>query len=422
MNIYNQFYSFYRPYLEKISLTILNGKMSIFVGINGMGKNLLVEELKSSKFINEYLKKEKVRLVFLEFKDKYPPTSEQLYKYWLTQTAKEIGYKLPTDEIFNEFSFYTYLSNMSKNIAPHEKLAFIILDAQQLLDQNEVFYRSLLFLHKFSYGKVSFVFLSEPQILHNPNPWLQKFIQHLTNNKFIFLQPFDTKTSFANIKRQEKLLSITLEKYYSLIVKYSRGLHGVIDAFCYFIKNNPQISNIRNLKKLIYEDKIVEYWVKDVLNSLPIQSVKILREVSLNKTLFNKYKNNIYGIWLIEMGFLKKSGILRFPLMLPILKNYTAFGKNTNHTLKLHKNKFSIGDEKLKLSNKEFTVLEILNKHKGKLVTYDSIGNVLWKGNSDDFSLWAISQIIRRLRKRLAFYSINPKIISSKRGEGYILN
>ncbi len=418
----NQFYIFYKTYLDKISKTIFGGKVAVIVGINGIGKNLLVEQLKSGAFSKDYVKNKKVKLIFLEFKDKYPPTAEQLYKYWLTQTAKEIGYKLPTRETFNEFSFYTYLSNMSKNIAPYEKLAFVILDAQQILDQSEVFYRSLLFLHKFSYGKVSYVFLSEPQILHNPNPWLQKFIQHLTNNKFIFLKPFDIKTSLANIKRQEKLLSINLEKYYSFIIKYSRGLHGVIDAFCYFIKNNPQIHDIRIFKKLIYEDKLIEYWVIDVLNSLPIQSLRILKSVSLNKSTLKKHKSNIYGKWLIEMGFLKKSGTIRYPLMLPILKNYTAFGKDTNHTLKLHKSKFCIGDEVLKLTKKEFVVLEILNKRKGKLVTYDAIGNVLWKENSDDFSLWAISQIIRRLRKRLAFYSLNPNIISSQRGEGYILN
>lgn len=423
MNIQNQFNSFYRPYIDKICQSIKEGKVLILVGINSIGKTLLTLQLQSGSLKKTYLENEKVKFVYLEFKDKNPPTTQQLYKYWLTQTAKVLNYPLPQKETFNDFSFYSHLSETVRKLKTDEKLVFIILDAQNILNQGEAFYKALLYLHRFTYRKVSYIFLSEPQILNCQNVWVQRFIQDSTNNKFHFLKLFDKPAILADIIREEEFLKTKLtQKHQSLILKYCGGLHGVIGALAYFLKNNPQVKDIRQLRKIVFNDQMYRYWIEDIFNSLPDESIRILKEVINDRNSFSRLRKNIFGKWLIDLGFLKKNGVFRHPMIIPLLKSYSAADKDSVNKLRLSNNQFFFGKEKIRLTKNEKRVLVKLFKAKGELVTYDKIGEELWKEDPDKFSLWAISQIVRRLRKKLSFYSINPKIITSLRGEGYQLN
>lgn len=422
MDIQEQFYTFYKPYLKRVGEAIENGKSLILVGINSIGKTLLVEQILSKNFREDYLWKTKVHLVYLEFKDKNPPTTEQLYEYWCIQTAKMLNQRLPQKEVFNDFSFYSFMTEMIKNVNTDEKIAFVILDFQKVLDQNEAFFRSLIYLEWYSYGKVSYIVLSEPQILDPRNSWVQKFIQRLINYKFIFLPLFDKKTISADICREEKFNKTTLSlRHRSMIVKYSHGLHGVIGAFCYLLKDNPQVKSIRQLMKIVENDKMCNYWFKDLLDSLPRPSLSILKEISVNNRKFKRNSNNIDCRWLTYLGFLKKGGSLRFKYLLSVLNNF-PIKEQTGHQLELRKNQFYSNGDTVKLTNKEFLVLKTLYLSKKKMVSYDKIGEVLWTKEPDKFSLWAISQLIKRLRKKLSDYFINPNTIRSRRGEGYVLN
>lgn len=423
MEISSQYFIFYRSYIEKICQSIRNGKVLIVVGINSAGKTLLSLQLQSQQFKQKYFKNSHTHLVFLEFKDKTPPSSSQLYKYWLTQTAQLLHYDLPSHEVFNDFSFYFHLTEMGKRLKQNEKLVYVILDAQNILNQGEAFYKSLVYLHRFTYRKISYILLSEPQILESRNIWVQRFIEDTINYKFLFLKLFDQPTIRADIQREEEFLKAKLsEKHKSLIVKYSGGLHGVIGALAYFLKHNSQIQDIRNLKKIVFSDKMFEFWINDILHSLPTQSLRILKDVVVNKAAFRKYYTTIHGKWLIDLGLLKKNGKFPHPLMIPyVIKHQDDFSLHDN-LLKYINSQFYFNKEKLKLSKKEKAILTLLFQAKGKVVTYDKIGEVIWKENPDKFSLWAIAQLIRRLKKKLSFYGVNPNIINSHRGEGYSLN
>lgn len=423
MIVDRQYYSFYRSYLNKICQNIKAGKVLILVGINSIGKTLLTMQLQSDLFQKKYLNGENAKLVFLEFKDKNPPNPTQLYKYWLTQTAKTLNCSLPQDLEFNDFSFYFHLSEMARRLKAEEKLVFVVLDAQNILNQGEAFYKALVYLHRYTYRQVSNIFLSEPQILDCKNIWAHRFIQDCTNYKFTFLKLFDLKTIETDIQREESFLKAKLPpKQHSLILKYSGGLHGIIGALAYFLKQNPKMTDIRQLTKIVFNDKMYQYWIEDILHSLPTQTLRILKQVISNRSELNKYKNDISGKWLIDLGFVKNNGVFRHPLMLPIVKEYKEMKGVEENELRYSNSQFYFHKEKIKLTKREKLTLEILYKSRNKLVTYDTISEILWKDNPDDFSLWAISQIVRRLRKKLSFYSINPKIISSVRGEGYTLN
>ncbi len=417
----NQFYQFYKPYLRKISHTIEMGKALIFVGINTIGKVYLAEQILSDKFRNEFFPVGKVHLVFINLKNRSGITTNQLFAYWLSETAKVLGIKVENREI-NNFSFYSRMNEIIVKLSADEKIAFILLDAQNSFSCDEVFFQSLIYLQVYSYGKLSYIFLSEPQILENKNPGVLRFIQRYESSyKFTFLKTWDTKTVIAEIKRQESLHHQSFKRYQSLLLKYSRGLSGILATFCYLLKVNPDIKNIRQLMKIANNNRSCQYWFYDVLSSLPRESVRILKETAWDKNNFRKYGNNIYGKYLFDLSFVKRDGSVRYPLMLPLLAKYSqTSGRNISKLKKLN-NSFSVNGDKIKLTKKESAVLQILYKNKGKVTTIDALSQALWKDNPDKFSLWAISQIIRRLRKKLSFYFINPQTIRSVRGEGYEL-
>ncbi|HUW21555.1 MAG TPA: helix-turn-helix domain-containing protein [Candidatus Bathyarchaeia archaeon] len=415
------FYQYYKPELIRVSRLVKNGQAVIFVGINGIGKNLLAGQILSNRFRKEFLGQIKTHLVFLDFKDKAAPSREQLLQYWLSQTAQALKIKAEKLKPLNEFTFYSQMERLIRTVAAEEKICFLVLDAQQILSQSEQFFDCLINLKYYSYGKISYVFLAEPRILAHPNAGLQRFIQRLTNNKFSFLRTFDQKTSLADIRREEKLFQTSFGGQERMILEHSHGLHGLIRAFSVFLRKNPQVKDIRQLKKILFASQLYCFWIREILESLPAESLRILKAVSQNRSEIKRFKKSLYLQWLFDLGLLKKDGQLKQPLFLPVLEKMTVSTKSHQPLIKLAVDQFSFSGEKVKLTQKEFLVLRTLYKNRGKVVSFERIGNVLWSNKPDNFSLWAISQVIRRLRKKLNYYFINPKTISSLRGEGYSL-
>ncbi len=417
-----QFFRFYSSLLAKTAKNIIAGKVTAIVGVNAMGKTYLFEEIQSRRFKTDYLKNGKIHLVFLSFKDQITPLPAQLYRYFLNQTEAVLGFKTNGKEEMNEFTFYTSMTNIIKNLKTGEILAFIVLDAQNILNMPESFFLSLTYLSIYSYGKTSFTFLAEPQVLEPVNAGAARFFQRFVANNFHFLKPFDRNIMLTDIRLQSELFKTDFMSYTPLLLRHSKGWHGILRTSCTLIKNHPEIRNKQGLYKAIYNDKLCRFWANQVLDSLPPASLKILKEISLTKSKSEKYKKSIYFRWLVNLSFVKTSGALRYPIILPFLKDYQPRGMNKNIPIRFAKNGLFLHGQITSLPKKEAAILKLLYRNKNKLVSYDTIGEVLWKDDPDKYSLWAISQIVRRIRKSLAGNFINPKIISSQRSKGYILN
>jgi hypothetical protein len=83
--------------------------------------------------------------------------------------------------------------------------------------------------------------------------------------------------------------------------------------------------------------------------------------------------------------------------------------------------KVFVDDHELRgLTPKEYKLFNLLIKHRGKVVTINDIADVLFKKDAD-FSLYAISKNIERLRKKLEFNGVTGSYIRTVRGEGYLL-
>lgn len=421
MDIQNQFFNFYKPYLKKTAKAIENGKSIVFVGINAIGKHFLAEQILSKQFRNEFFTNKKIKIVFLNFKNKHTPDDEQLYRYWITETAQSISFKVNFQGTYNIFSFYSLMSEILREGDRSEKICFLIQDAQNVIDRKSSFYEALIYLHRYSPKKISYILLSEPQILSSSQKPSGIFIQHFIRYRYEFLKYFNLETTLADIKLQEKNFNRSFKKYYSIIAKYSQGYHGLIGAFCMLINDHAEIKTIRRLIKIFFENKLCRYWVEEVLQSLPSDCLTILKKLNNNPSYFSIIKNDLNFHWLVSLGLVKKNGELKHSLFKPLVDSY-RHSQLISTNIKFINNKFSSQNEEIKVSKKELLILRLLYQKRGRIVSYDEIGDILWGKNSAKFSIWSISQLIRRLRKKLTLYKFDPKVISVFRGKGYSLN
>ena len=71
-------------------------------------------------------------------------------------------------------------------------------------------------------------------------------------------------------------------------------------------------------------------------------------------------------------------------------------------------------------SPQERKLLQFMLQHKGQVINRDQIAEILWQDQCDEkFSPWAIEQVIRRLRIKLAQLGTSPKLIETVPRQGY---
>jgi hypothetical protein len=76
---------------------------------------------------------------------------------------------------------------------------------------------------------------------------------------------------------------------------------------------------------------------------------------------------------------------------------------------------------KLNLPRQQDKLLKLLIKKRPQICSFSEIGNIIWQNNEADFSLYAITKNVQRLRENLKKYNIHKNIIQTKRGQGYCL-
>ena len=92
-----------------------------------------------------------------------------------------------------------------------------------------------------------------------------------------------------------------------------------------------------------------------------------------------------------------------------------------NLTADFDKREILVNDKKLDLTLKEFELLEILIRNKGKILTRDTLLDKIW-GYEYIGETRTVDVHIRYLRKKIELDDKNPKLIETIRGVGYRFN
>ena len=101
--------------------------------------------------------------------------------------------------------------------------------------------------------------------------------------------------------------------------------------------------------------------------------------------------------------------------------NNEEFFKGNGISINFSRREVLVGEEKVDLTLKEFELLEILVKNKGKILTRETLLDKIW-GYEFIGETRTVDVHIRYLRKKIEEDDKNPKFIETIRGVGYRFN
>jgi two-component system KDP operon response regulator KdpE len=80
----------------------------------------------------------------------------------------------------------------------------------------------------------------------------------------------------------------------------------------------------------------------------------------------------------------------------------------------------SLNNNRIKLTRKEYRLLQILAMHVGLVVTHDQLINEIWTGNHRD-NVQYLRILVRKLRQKIETDPNNPRLLVTESGVGYRL-
>lgn len=207
----------------------------------------------------------------------------------------------------------------------------------------------------------------------------------------IYPTSFGTSSSFNFITKKGEI---------ALYIRSDSGIHTITEAL---VTSLTRAEIYKDLGGVWQESEIITDWLI-TKSSLANKLKKYERQ--------ERYIPTLKGTRLKQQAkLLVESEIFYKKLGLPTTKN--VFGLN-GKTPEIYKRPIE------NLSVKEKTILRLLILKMDNTVTVDEIGENIFQ-TTDNFSLYAISKTIERLRRKLELNGISGSYIQTLRGKGYVL-
>ena len=206
----------------------------------------------------------------------------------------------------------------------------------------------------------------------------------------IYPTAFGTSTSFNLINKKGQII---------LYLRQDQGVATIIEAI---LSSLTRTDVYDNLDGMWQESEIIVDW--------------LITQSSLAKVI-EKYDKTLFlptmkGVRVKQQAkLLEESDNFYRKLGIPV--NQKVFGLN-GLTPEVNKKPLE------NLSPTEKIILRLLIQKAGGVVTFDEFGNELFK-DENDFSLYAISKNIERIRNKLEANGISGSYIQTLRGKGYVL-
>ena len=207
----------------------------------------------------------------------------------------------------------------------------------------------------------------------------------------IYPTSFGTSSSFNLITKKGEI---------ALYIRSDGGIHTITEAI---VTSLTRAEIYKDLGGVWQESEIITDWLV-TKSSLADVLQKYERKERYIPTLKGTRLKQQAKLLVKSENFYKKLG-------LPTTKN--VFGLN-GKTPEIYKKPIE------NLTSKEKTILRLLILKMDNAVTVDEIGENIFQ-SADNFSLYAISKTIERLRRKLELNGISGSYIQTLRGKGYLL-
>ena len=226
----------------------------------------------------------------------------------------------------------------------------------------------------------------------------------------------------------EKILVVDDEEHIAELISYNLSSNGYkvitanngIDAVKVAIEEKPSLI----LLDLMIPGKDGYDVCKEVRSNNEIRNTPIIMLTAKSEEL-----DKILGLELGADDYITKPFSVRELLarVKAVLRRFSIVEPESNVlvfgdlTADFDKREILVKDKKLELTLKEFELLEILIRNKGKILTRDTLLDKIW-GYEYIGETRTVDVHIRYLRKKIEADDKNPKLIETIRGVGYRFN
>lgn len=186
----------------------------------------------------------------------------------------------------------------------------------------------------------------------------------------------------------------------------------VKEAVRYFRQNKGE--------KHIFDRDEMRLRLEDIYNCLLESEKSLLRKIIFGQTDYTSLEKHSMS-HLRRIHFLSKDNSFTIKL----LENYIGSLEEKRPNIEYKNGSVFLNEVPIQaqFSRKELKVLKGLLQNENKILSRDEVAKYIWPINTqENYSDWAIDQLINRLRKRLAKLSISKEALKTLRGKGYVFS
>lgn len=171
--------------------------------------------------------------------------------------------------------------------------------------------------------------------------------------------------------------------------------------------------------KEIESEEGLRFRIQSIYGSLLPVEQRVLFKIFTKQKKFSSDEERSLK-YLKIMNFLDQDGRCKVGLF----KNYVLEKDQGSIRLNLSEGKVFLNQISVQrfFSKQEYRVLKRLLEKAGHIISRDEIATCMWPSNTQNqYSDWAIDQLIARLRRRFGELSLSPGLLQVVRGKGYLL-
>jgi hypothetical protein len=309
----------------------------------------------------------------------------------------------------NPRTFFQWLAYFSKE---HIHVVLMLADAEKYLTPGYKHIPPLLFEITMDFAPtITLMNFFETDITHPSYSSILTLSKELYENLYWYpLYSEDDTRVFIRYVKNKWDMTIS-EKLEDTIIE-SCGGH------LWFVKE--AIREQLNRGKFSLDNDAFFFRMDTVYRSLQQSEQKVLEKIVSRQNQFSEEERHSL-IYLNKMNVVSKNNHLEIGLM----GQYIGMRPHEDQHIEIHDGRVFINNITVDsiFTRKEHRVLMTLLEHRGEIVSRDMIAQSIWPSRTDQqYSDWAIDQLITRLRKRLLELSLAPEIVHVVRGKGYRLN
>jgi hypothetical protein len=293
------------------------------------------------------------------------------------------------------------------------RLIMIVANAEKLLGVSYQPILNLLASMVERWTEVQALLFFERDILH---PQYREFISSRTTflEHFLYYPLYSEKdiNQFIFYLSRKWKMKIP-EKLFPTIVKNCGGHFWLIKEAIRYLRQSGDI-------KKIFNHEAMNFRLENIYNSLLESEKSLLKKIAFGETSFDELERH-------SLSYLQKLNLINRnnKITIGLLENYIRNLGEKRPNIIMKNGSLLLNNVPIQtfFSRKEYKVLKGFLQNQDKVIGRDEVAQWIWPTNTqENYSDWAIDQLIARLRKRLTRLFIPKEALRTLRGRGYMLS